>query len=680
MIPKIKDILGKYSVIELTLIKIVLSSFIFLLIFVLIYSHNYWEKQKVKLNYLLLNLALEIQTEIESQISLIEDIKGNQNLTASEITLRVQNIIKPIIYSNNINSDHHDYINRSNNNSNFTGYVNLGNNNKISSIAVLYYDLELDTIVRNQNGLLFDESYLQELLGSNIGDLTINDLVGIKMPVYYQNEIAGYIIILAEEANFLVISFNETTLVIILGLILAIMIMIIVRKNMQQIQLYLSKFCGIIIKQENQDDQEGILLKLPELEPVLKRITAYTDDLKKVNQQLDLSRSRINKILEGISDGFYMLDDNWQFEFINNSTMKLMCPENGELLGKNIWEVLPGLRNTLSWNKMHQALVRKEYVQWEAEGFVDSAKFYEYRAYPLKDGLTVFFRDITEFRRQKQEYDRLERLNLVGQLAAGISHEIRNPMTTIRGFLQMFGEKSRYEQDKGNIDLMISEIDRANTIITDFLSLAKGNLDNDKPYNINETIEKILPMLQANAYNNNKEVVTDLAPIPDIIINENEIIQLVLNLVRNGLDVTPENNKVIISTYLAEDKVVLAVKDHGTGIAEEYRNKIGTPFFTTKETGTGLGLATSMSIAQRHKALFRFETGEEGTVFYTIFPVCSEKRVKIKAEKAKSGISGHRFGKHNIMSQEQPNSVNKISQEQPNSAKESQVLCYQSRT
>ncbi|HWQ89049.1 MAG TPA: ATP-binding protein, partial [Desulfitobacteriaceae bacterium] len=360
------------------------------------------------------------------------------------------------------------------------------------------------------------------------------------------------------------------------------------------------------------------------LEPVLKKITIYTNDLKKMNLQLDLSRSRINKILEGISDGFYMLDDNWQFEFVNNSTMKLMCPENDKVLGKNIWEVLPGLRNTLTWNKMQQAFDSKEYVQWEAEGFADSSKTYEYRAYPLKDGLTIFFRDITEFKQQKQEYARLERLSLVGQLAAGISHEIRNPMTTIRGFLQIFGEKSRYKQDKNNIDLMISEIDRANEIITDFLSLAKANLNNDKSRNINEIIEKILPMLQADAYDKNKEVVADLTSVPDILINENEIIQLVLNLVRNGLDASPENNEVTISTYLAEDKVVLAIQDQGSGIAEEHRDKIGTPFFSTKETGTGLGLATSMSIAQRHKALFKFETSKEGTVFYTIFPVCSE--------------------------------------------------------
>lgn len=133
----------------------------------------------------------------------------------------------------------------------------------------------------------------------------------------------------------------------------------------------------------------------------------------------------------------------------------------------------------------------------------------------------------------------------------------------------MFGSKSKYEQDKEYIDLMVSEIDRANEIITDFLSLAKANLDNITLKNINEVINKVFPMLQADAYNNNKAVVVDLNTIPDIMINENEIKQLILNLVRNGLEVTPEHGSVIISTYLQEDRVVLAIKDHGTGIPQE---------------------------------------------------------------------------------------------------------------
>ena len=234
--------------------------------------------------------------------------------------------------------------------------------------------------------------------------------------------------------------------------------------------------------------------------------------------------------------------------------------------------------------------------------------------------MTVFFRDITVLKRQQLELARLERLNLIGQLAAGISHEIRNPLTTVKGFLQLFGSKSNYAQDKEYMELMISEIDRANEIITNFLSLAKADLDNVKPKNINEVINKVFPMLQADAFTNNKEVVVDLNILPDIMINENEIKQLILNLVRNGLEVTPEHGSVIISTYLQEDKVVLAIKDHGTGIPREIQEKIGTPFFTTKESGTGLGLAISIGIAQRHKAIFEFKTGNNGTIFYTIFP------------------------------------------------------------
>lgn len=170
------------------------------------------------------------------------------------------------------------------------------------------------------------------------------------------------------------------------------------------------------------------------------------------------------------------------------------------------------------------------------------------------------------------------------------------------------------------MDLMISEIDRANTIITDFLSLAKENSDNIMRQNINEVINKVLPMIQADAYNNNKEVTVDLNLVPDILVNENEIKQLILNLVRNGLEATAEQGCVTISTYLKEDKVVLEIKDQGKGIPQEVQAKIGTPFFTTKDSGTGLGLAISIGIAQRHGAGFEFKTGSSGTIFYTTFP------------------------------------------------------------
>jgi signal transduction histidine kinase len=112
-----------------------------------------------------------------------------------------------------------------------------------------------------------------------------------------------------------------------------------------------------------------------------------------------------------------------------------------------------------------------------------------------------------------------------------------------------------------------------------------------------------------------------LGDVPDIDLNESEIRQLILNLVRNGLEETPESGQVYISTYLQEECVVLSIQDEGKGIPQEVQEKMGTPFITTKETGTGLGLAISIGIARRHKAKFEFTTGMDGTTFYVKFPL-----------------------------------------------------------
>lgn len=239
-----------------------------------------------------------------------------------------------------------------------------------------------------------------------------------------------------------------------------------------------------------------------------------------------------------------------------------------------------------------------------------------------------FCRDITELKQKEQELSRLERLNLIGQMAAGISHEVRNPLTTVRGFLQMLKEKTDSAQKKEYMEIMISEIDRANGIITDFLSLAKANSDSTKMEDINEIITRIYPMLQADAFNDNKDVLTNLGVVPVLELNESEIRQLILNLVRNGLEETPPGGKVEISTYLETDRVVLAISDEGKGIPEEVQGKIGTPFMTTKETGTGLGLAISVGIARRHQAKFEFNTGQSGTTFYIKFPIPGKKNAE----------------------------------------------------
>ncbi len=231
----------------------------------------------------------------------------------------------------------------------------------------------------------------------------------------------------------------------------------------------------------------------------------------------------------------------------------------------------------------------------------------------------VIHNDITELRSYQQEMARLDRLNLVGEMSAGIGHEIRNPMTIVRGFLQLLRGKDRYAQDKENMDLMIEELDRANSIITEFLSLAKDKAVEKKSQSLNKQIRTILPLLQADALKQDKNIEIELGDIPHIIIDKNEVIQLLINLVRNGLESMSPGGLLSIKTFKDDDEVVLAVQDRGTGITPEILEKIGTPFFTTKDNGTGLGLAVCYSIAQRHNAKIDIETGSTGTTFYVRF-------------------------------------------------------------
>ncbi|MDF9408163.1 PAS domain S-box protein [Pelotomaculum isophthalicicum JI] len=227
--------------------------------------------------------------------------------------------------------------------------------------------------------------------------------------------------------------------------------------------------------------------------------------------------------------------------------------------------------------------------------------------------------DITERKQIEKEMARLERLNLVGEMAAGIGHEIRNPMTTVRGFLQMYKRKDSFAQYKDNFDLMIEELDRANSIITEFLTLARNKPVDLKSQNLNHIVRTIFPLIQADALNTDKNIELDLVEIPDILLDEKEIRQMVLNLVRNGLEAMTAGGKLIIRTLIVNDDVVLLVRDQGGGIAPDIIEKLGTPFFTTKEYGTGLGLAVCYSIANRHNAKIEVDTGSTGTTFSVRF-------------------------------------------------------------
>ncbi|HWR42230.1 ATP-binding protein [Sporomusa sp.] len=259
----------------------------------------------------------------------------------------------------------------------------------------------------------------------------------------------------------------------------------------------------------------------------------------------------------------------------------------------------------------------KKDLQLFAESILDG------RTYNYESEIEEFTPILKYISEQTEKMTKLDRLNIIGEMAAGIAHEIRNPMTTVRGFLQYLSAKQEFTKQKENFGLMIDELDRANSIITEFLSLAKNRAMEFSEINLNTIIHDIYPLLQADAMRNNCEIKVTLGDIPNVSVDQNSIRQLILNMVRNGLDAMPGSGIINIYTETTDSKVLLSIKDCGIGIPPEIRDKLGTPFFTTKEQGTGLGLAICYQIVQRHSATLTIDSEQgKGTTFTIAFNHC----------------------------------------------------------
>lgn len=236
----------------------------------------------------------------------------------------------------------------------------------------------------------------------------------------------------------------------------------------------------------------------------------------------------------------------------------------------------------------------------------------------------ILTKDITNEKEMEAEIGQLDRLNIIGEMAASIGHEIRNPMTSVRGFLQMLGEKDKYQGDKTFFELMITELDRANSIISEYLSMAKNKELDLQPQSLDIIIACMHPLLMSDANLLGINIELDLCTPPDILIDESEIRQLILNIARNGMEAMESIGKkgtLTIGTQCNNNEVVLYIKDEGPGLPLEIIDAVGHPFVTTKSSGTGLGLSVCYSIAARHNANIDFRTGPSGTTFYVRFPM-----------------------------------------------------------
>lgn len=234
--------------------------------------------------------------------------------------------------------------------------------------------------------------------------------------------------------------------------------------------------------------------------------------------------------------------------------------------------------------------------------------------------------DIFQKTKLQKELQYAEKMNAIGQLAASVAHEIRNPMTVVKGFLQIFLAKDRDEEEHLYLKLMIEELNRAEMIINDYLTLAKPDMDRPEVIETREIAEKVMDLMTSYAMLfKNISLQTEIKDDIKIRGNMNELKQVLINILKNGIEAMNDGGRLTLVLEKQGAYGVFKISDTGIGMTEDELERLGTAFYSLKERGTGMGLMVCYQIVERMKGQIRVTSIKgEGTCFEIMLPVVSD--------------------------------------------------------
>lgn len=354
-------------------------------------------------------------------------------------------------------------------------------------------------------------------------------------------------------------------------------------------------------------------------ERIQQALYEITSHLSQSTAEATQHRDALTWLIEHSPIGILALDKDGRVTGVNDTWLQHMQASREEVLGKHHLELTPSVGASVIAGALQGTGTSGTRQHIRNRIYDISTYARQTNAEALTAGVLVLAIDCTEKARDEAALARLERLNLVGEMAASIAHEIRNPLTTVRGFLQLLSEKPEFTPYRKFTDLMTEEIDRACSIISTYLSLSRTAV-NTKPCCLSAVVKCFAPVLNSMVLVKSMRIRYALRSPAQIVANEAELRQLLTNLVNNALEAMAPRGTVSIVTAEQGDAVNLVVSDEGCGIASELIPELGTPFLTTKENGTGLGLAVCYRIAERHGAKITVESSPLGSTFTIAFP------------------------------------------------------------
>lgn len=289
-------------------------------------------------------------------------------------------------------------------------------------------------------------------------------------------------------------------------------------------------------------------------------------------------------------------------------------PAEHQLVQRSILDGMVVRNHALSWTKdqeRYELLVDSNVLRDEENRVV---------------GAYIIFKDVTNLRSLEEQVQRSDRLAMIGQIAAGTAHEIRNPLTSIKGFLQVIRKTLQdqgLEKESGYTEVMLQEINRINELVNEFLLLSKPkNVTYDK-VDVSQVLRDILPIINNEAILHRVVVQYEaMYDLPQVVADREMLKQVFLNICKNGIEAMGDGGFLTITEKadLEERKVNIVIHDTGPGIPMYVVDKIFDPFFTTKVEGTGLGLSVCQRIIHDIGGHIRVSSKGFGTTFTVSIP------------------------------------------------------------
>lgn len=366
----------------------------------------------------------------------------------------------------------------------------------------------------------------------------------------------------------------------------------------------------------------------PDTRNILEIVSVIRDitERKKAEEELWKRKRAFRELVEHSPDAV-IITKNEEILFINETGASLLGDSKPEdFISKSILEFIHSDYHSQAYHLLDKVINGEttefnKYKLIQMDGTTFDA---EIKGIPTffqnQQAQHVIVRDIRERKKTEELILNAEKLTIAGQLAAGIAHEVRNPLTAIKGFLQLM------ESQVNNIsyfDIILAEMERIELILSELLVLAKPQELKIESENMQTLIRDVKTLIDTQAIMNNVliEVINQCSDMT-VRCDKNQIKQVLINFLKNAIEAMPNGGNILIEIKKhSNGKAKIIIKDNGSGIPQHILKRVGQPFFTTKEGGTGLGVMISKQIIENHKGTVHIWSDDKGTIIEIILPI-----------------------------------------------------------